>query len=278
MQNLKEVLAFFKEKGLRTNGTRVEYYQKIVERFSKTPELTDAEAWALVELQELYVIIHGAKKNQLISEQISRCLGGTHSLENEQAKNSGNAPRNISFELFIASKMVLFGADVSIPPFGSNADINFFCAGLKIPIECKRLYAQGKVSELIQETCSQVSGRLANGQYGIAAISLTREFWSSFSSAVMESIDDARKAAEQLYSNWRTEAVRLLMNYPKVALIYVHIQLPFVGEEQVFYIYEREFFRTRTNYESLPEAPIVSEFVKIITSTGIMNTIQNKNY
>ncbi|HCL3480137.1 TPA: hypothetical protein N2A77_002984 [Pseudomonas aeruginosa] len=278
MQRQEVVLAFFKEKGQRTTGARVEYYQRIIERFSKTPELNDAEAWALAELHELYVVIHGAKKNQLIAEQLSKCLGGACSLENEQAKNSGNAPRNISFELFIASKMVLFGANILIPPFGRNADINFIFNGLKIPIECKRLYAPGKVSRLMQDACSQVSGRLDDGQYGIAAISLTREFWSNFSSTVMESIDEAREAVEQLYLSWRSETFRLLMAYPKVALIYIHIHLPCVGEEQVFHIYEREFFRTRINYENLPEAPIVNEFVKIMTSNGIANAIQDGNY
>lgn len=275
MQRLEAVLAFFKEKCYRTNGTRVEYYQKIIERFSKVPELTDEESWALAELHELYVIIHGAQKNPVVAEQVSKCLKGAHYLEDEQAKNSGNAPRNVSFELFIASKMVLFGASVSIPPFGSNADINFFYEGQKIPIECKRLYALGKVSNIIQEACSQVSGRVNDGQLGIAAISLTREFWSSFSSTVMESIDEAREAVEQLYSKWRSEVYRLLMAYPKVALIYIHIQLPCVGEEQVFYIYEREFFRTRVDYQNLPEAPIVDEFIKIMTSSGIMDAIEN---
>lgn len=39
MQQQDAVLAFFKEKGYRTNGTRVEYYQKIIERFSKVQSL-----------------------------------------------------------------------------------------------------------------------------------------------------------------------------------------------------------------------------------------------
>jgi hypothetical protein len=275
MQQLEAVLAFFKEKGYRTNGTRVEYYQKIIERFSKVPELTDEESWALAELNELYVIIHGAQKNQVIAKQVSRCLKGAHSIEDEQAKNAGNAPRNISFELFIASRMVLFGASVSIPPPSSNADINFFYDGQRIPIECKRLYALGKVSNILQEACSQVSGRVNDGQHGIAAISLTREFWSSCSSTVMESINEAREAVEQLYSKWRSEVSRQLIDYPKVALIYIHIQTPCVGEEQVFHIYEREFFRTRVDYENLPEAPIVNEFIKIMRSRGIMDAIEN---
>lgn len=275
MQKQEAVLAFFKKNGYRTNGTRVEYYQKIIERFLKVPELTDDESWALVELHELYVIIHGAQKNHVITEQVGRCLKGVHSLEDEQAKNSGNAPRNISFELFIASKMVLFGASVAIPPPGSSADVNFFCDGQKVPIECKRLYAQGKVSNIVQEACSQVSGRVNDGQYGIAAISLTREFWSSFSSTVMESINDAREAAEQLYSKWREEISSLLIAYPKVALIYIHIQTPCVGEEEVFSIYERQFFRSRVDYENLPEATIVKEFEKIMSSNEIMDAIEN---
>ena len=273
MQRLETVLKFLKEKGKRVNGTRVEDYQKIVTRFLNKPELTDDEAWALVELHELYVIIHGAKKNERIDEGLQRCLRGVRFLEQEQVANSGNAPRNASFELFVASKMTIFGSTLSIPPFGKSADITFSCAGQMVPIECKRLYATGKVSKILQETCSQVSKRLDDGKYGIAAISLTREFWSSISSSVMGSADEARQAVEELYQRWRSETFRILMAYPKVALIYIHIQIPCMGEEQVFYVYERGFFRTRVNYENLPEAPIVNEFTEMLTSDGVMNAI-----
>lgn len=277
MQNMVTALDYLKANNQKTHRTRIEYYEKILNRFLEKPEITDAEAWALTELHELFVVIQGAKINENIKKELARCLKGAHRLEDETVKKSGNAPRNASFELFIASKMVLFESNISIPPFGQGADINFFYAGQRVPIECKRLYAKGKVSRIVQETCSQVSKRVKDGEYGIAVISLTREFWSSFSSAVMDSIEDARKSVEDLYLHWKIEIFRQLISYPKVAFIYIHIHLPCVGEKQAFYVYEREFFRTRVKYENLPEAPIVDQFIKVIRNKGIMNAIEDQN-
>ncbi len=276
MAKQKSVLAYFKEKGRRTIGSRIEYYEKLVDRFLLKPELTDSEAWSLAELQELYVVIHGARKDKRIDDQTLKCLKGAHTLDDENSKNSGNAARNITFELYIASKMVIFGADVSIPPFGTGADILFTCDEKKVPIECKRLYAQGRVGQLMQDACSQVSSRVDDGSFGIAAISLTREFWASHSSSVIESVDEARIAAEQLYLTWRAKAAEMLATYPKVALIYIHIYLPCVGEDNRFTVYEREFYRTRKNYEGLSEAAIVDDFERVMRSIGIADAIGSR--
>ncbi|MBU2123029.1 MAG: hypothetical protein KJ999_21675 [Gammaproteobacteria bacterium] len=277
IKRMGAVLEFLKENHYKTHRTRVEYYQKILDRFSESPVLTDVEAWALTELHEIFVVVEGAKINDHIKNELARCLKGVHLLEDESVKKSGNAPRNASFELFIVSKMVIFESKISIPQFGQSADINFYYAGRLVPIECKRLYASGKVSRIVQETCSQVSKRVNDGEYGIAAISLTREFWSTVSSAVMESIEEARQAVEKVYLQWREKIAKQLGSYPKVALIYIHIQLPFVGENKTFYVYEREFFRTRFNYKRLPEAPIVDDFIEVMTNKGIMDAIEHHN-
>lgn len=278
MKEMDAVLKFLKENGFKTHRKRVEYYQEILNRFYESSALTDDEAWALTEMHEIYIVIEGAKINAHIKKSLPRCIKGAHTLEEELAANSGNAPRNATFELFMVSKMVLLGANIKTPPFGQSADINFFSSGCSVPIECKRLYAIGNVSRIVQETCSQVSRRVNDGEYGIAAISLTRELWSSVSSVMMESREEARKSVEKIYHQWKIELVKQLESYPKVALIYIHFHIPMIGENNNFYIYEREFYRTRVKYELLKEAPIVDDFIKIMRHTGIMNAIKNQNF
>lgn len=276
MLDFREVENYLNEIGARIQGTRIEFYREVLERFAEDSQLSDEEAWALVELRELRVIVHAARENQVIADGLSRCLQGAHRLQDETSKNSGNAGRNYSFELFIASKMTILGSNVSTPEFGTGADVEFSCRGKMVPVECKRLYSPDKAARIMQDCCSQVSKRVEEGEFGVAAISLTRALWAGVSMETMDSPEEARMAAEKLYARWSRVAMNLLNQYPRVALIYIHAQLPFVGENGSYSVYEREFLRTRKAYEALQEAPIVDEFERLMIRVGIENAIASR--
>lgn len=276
MYELEEVTNYLNQKGIRILGGRVDFYRKILELFAGNAQLSNEEAWALAELRELRVIVHAAKANQVIADGLRRCLKGAPLMQDETAENSGNAGRNYSFELCVASKMTILGSNASIPEFGTEADVEFSCQGKKIPVECKRLYSPDKAAEIMQNGYSQVSKRVAAGEFGIAAISLTRALWSDMSMEIADSLEKARMATEELYAQWTSDMVNLLDRYPKVALIYIHAQIPFVGKNGSYSVYEREFLRTRTAYETLPEAPIVDEFEQLMTRVGIESAIASQ--
>lgn len=273
MHDLGEVTHYLNQNGLRIQGSRVDFYRRILDRFAENAQLSNEEAWALAELRELRVIVHAAKANQVIADGLSRCLKGAHILQDETVENSGNAGRNNSFELYIASKMTILGSNVSIPAFGTRADVEFSFQGKMIPVECKRLYSLDKADAVMQGGCSQVSKRVAAGEFGVAAISLTRALWAGVSMEIAGSLEEARMATEKLYAQWTHDMLNLLNRYPRVALIYIHVQIPFVGENDSYSVYEREFLRTRTAYETLPEAPVVDEFERLMTRVGIENAI-----
>ena len=167
MGRLLYVGKYLERENYRLNGTRIQRYLKIVNGFLKNPELTDEDAWALIELEELYVILKIAERHNIISrKEISICVKGAHYLDDELANNSGNAPRNYSFQLYIAAKMLAFNMDASIPSHASEADVWFLCDGIKIPVECKRLYAAGEIEQIVKNACSQVSKRVARKAMG----------------------------------------------------------------------------------------------------------------
>jgi hypothetical protein len=273
MADLREVVEYFTENGFRLQGSRVRFYQEIHERFANSPELDDDEAWALAELRELRIIVHAARRNNVIASGLKRCLKGAALLRDETTKNSGNAGRNYTFELFTASKMVILGANTTVPAFGKGADVEFLHEGKTVPVECKRLYSPENAVNLMKECCEQVSKRVEEGEFGVAAISLTRVLWVEKSSLIASSEAEAQLDTERLYARLVEEMVKLLQRFPKVALIYTHFQLPCVGEDEVFTIYERKFFRTRVGYENLPEAHVVDEFERLMTEVGIESAI-----
>src|SRR5690242_14925650 len=111
MYDLEEVANYLNQKGIRIFGGRVDFYRKILELFAGNAQLNNEEAWALAELRELRVIVHAAKANRVIADGLRRCLKGAPLLQDETAENSGNAGRNYSFELYVASKMTILGSN-----------------------------------------------------------------------------------------------------------------------------------------------------------------------
>ena len=274
MGRLLYVGEYLEREGYNLNGTRFQRYLSIVKRFLDVPELSDDEAWALVELSEMYVIVKISERHGCIGRaEISLCLKGAHSLDDEQLAGSGNKARNYCFQLYVASNILAFGMEAEIPSHGAEADIRFIYDENSVPIECKRLFVEGGVEKIAKNACSQVSKRVAEGHYGIAAISLSREFWSVEKKAIMESVHDARFSVEQLYKQWRGVFNRLLGKYPKVALIYINFQIPVVGSENIYSIYERKFFKTRDNYQLLPEAGVAQHFIDGMMTLGLMEEL-----
>lgn len=274
MGRLLYVGEYLEREGYNLNGTRFQHYLSIVKRFLEVPELTDDEAWALVELSEMYVIVKISERHGCIGRsEISLCLKGAHSLDGEQLAGSGNKARNYCFQLYVASNLLVFGMEAEIPSHGAEADIRFIYDENSVPVECKRLFVEGGVEKSAKNACSQVSKRVAEGHFGIAAISLSREFWAVEKKAVMESVHDARFSVEQLYKQWRGVLSRLLEKYPKVALIYINFQIPVVGCENLYSIYERKFFKTRDNYQLLPEAGVAQHFIDGMMTLGLMEEL-----
>ncbi|WP_018925168.1 hypothetical protein [Pseudomonas umsongensis] len=276
MSRLSYVGEYLEREGYNLNGTRVQHHLKIVRAFLDTSELTDEEAWALVELNELYVIIKVAERRGGISrEEISICLKGVHYLADETSNSSGNKARNFCFQLYVISNMLAFGMKVDIPSHGEEADIRFMYDDVSVPVECKRLFAERGVEKIAKKTCSQVSKRVSKGNHGIAALSLSREFWTAEEGAVTESIQDARDKVERLYGQWRNTLAKVLKQYPKVALIYINIQFPYIGTDNLYCVYERKFFRTRSNYIDLPGGGVAQHFIESMMTLGLMEEISH---
>ncbi|MDT3722616.1 hypothetical protein [Pseudomonas oryzihabitans] len=275
MGRLLYVGEYLEREGYNLNGTRFQRYLSIVNRFMENPELTDDEAWALVELSEMYVIVRISERHECIGRaEISICLKGAHSLENERLAGAGNKARNYCFQLYIASNLLAFGMKAEIPTHAAEADIRFIYDRSSIPVECKRLFVNGKVENIVKTACSQVSKRVMEEQFGIVAISLSREFWAVEKSAVMESVNDARFSVGKLYNQWRETFSRLLKRYPKVALIYINFQVPTVGPDNLYTTYERKFFKVRDNYKELPEAGVAQHFINGMMTLGLMEELK----
>lgn len=276
MGRLLYVGEYLEREGFNLNATRFQRYLSIVKRFLESPELTDDEAWALVELSEMYVILKASELHECIGRaEISLCLKGAHSLGDERLAGAGNKARNYCFQLYIASNLLVFGMKSEIPPHAAEADIRFIYNRNSVPVECKRLFVQGGVEKSVKNACSQVSKRVQEEHFGIVAISLSREFWAVEKSAVMETIDDARVSVEKLYNQWRGTLSRLLKRYPKVALIYINFQIPTVGPNGLYTVYERKFFKTRDNYKQLPEAGVAQHFIDGMMTLGLMEELHS---
>lgn len=93
----------------------------------------------------------------------------------------------------------------------------------------------------------------------------------------MGCLQEARDAVERLYGQWRDIIGQVLNQYPKVALIYINIRLPFADVGNIFTRYEREFFKTRNSYENLPEGKIVQYFIDSMTNLNLMTALSSSN-
>ncbi|WP_028237569.1 hypothetical protein [Pseudomonas brassicacearum] len=276
IRKLSHVGEYLKHEGYHLNGTRIKYYLEILNRFLKRPELNDEEAWALVELNEMYVILKAAERYGSISrKEISFCLKGAHLLASETSSAAGNKARNYCFQLYVIANMLAFGMKTEIPSHGEEADIRFLYERMSIPVECKRLFAEGGVGTIVKKACSQVSKRVIEGGYGIAAISLSREFWIVEKNTVMDSVQDARFSVEKLYRQWRNILEDLLGEYPRVALVYINFQVPIVGPDNTYSVYERKFFKTRLKYDLLPEAGVSQHFIDSMMTLSLMEEINS---
>ena len=166
----------------RIGQTRVATYLKNLRRLrsamneGRLHEIDDRETlWSLVEGFELataYSSCEGLASPQL-QERYRHIIKGHSDISNET--ETSNRPRNLAFELNLASYLVERGIDVQ---FKENPDLHCRVDEIEVLIQCKRPFRASTLLNNLKEAGDQLTRDLNfvkdNHARGIAALSCSR--------------------------------------------------------------------------------------------------------
>lgn len=182
-----QCLEWFKSFGLKINITRLYKYKKdlnlLIDAYNSrtTEDLIKKEKFADIsnafyEIREILDIYSGLKKielNEELKKRLKRYIEGPDKINEEKSSSSSNNPRDIGLELFIGSRFLCSGCDVS---FKEDGDLEFIFEDRNIYVECKRPTNINRVKENINKAFKQLEKKYKNDTEarGIISISINK--------------------------------------------------------------------------------------------------------
>jgi hypothetical protein len=188
LQDLEQFLQLCSSFGLPVGGERFTQYRREIVTLIDTVKTRALSGQDTEQLDRyLIALMEGAEVNLLlpylqecerttVAPKIKDCLSGPFT-PNDENPNS-NRPRNIQFELFLASTLWRSGFE---PVLGEHPDLKCRVENRWVFFECKRLFSTSpqKLRERIREAADQIQKnrqKAPHGTRGIIAVSLSRVF------------------------------------------------------------------------------------------------------
>jgi hypothetical protein len=186
---LDQAIAWLSSLGMRFEATRIAQYQKDISALNgaiqagSVDELLNRRTFphlvnSINEASELVFIYRGlgSIQNQDIKERLAHFIKGPVSSISENADGASHTPRDIGFELCVASLFAL--ADYSID-FHGIADLRIIDDSKVIFIECKRPSSVNSIQKNVRKAIKQLRKRYLSAAhthtvFGLAAISMSK--------------------------------------------------------------------------------------------------------
>ena len=218
LSNFDVAIKWLEECGASIEPTRVNKYRKtlnlLIEAYKKgtTQEMLNRGEFPKIvnsffEIKEITDIWVGLKEmdNEELETRLRKFVKGPESMVDELLRTSSNYPRNIGFELYIASRFAISDFDINL---SSDGDISALYKNNSLFIECKRPNQLNKLEKNIKRAFNQLEERyktINTESAGIIALSINKLINPKQKLLVEDSLDNLSHHLGKLVENFIKE-------------------------------------------------------------------------
>ncbi len=203
LNEFNEAIKWLKSCEASIEPTRINKYRKTLNLFidaykeGTTKKILDGGEFPKIvgsfyEIREIIDIWSGLKdiSDEELRKRLREFVKGPENIAHELSRTSSNYPRNIGFELHVASRFAISGFNVK---FSSGGDISVLYKKNPLYIECKRPNQLNKLKKNINKAFEQLERRYGTNNdeaRGLIALSVNKLINPEQKLLVMNTLDD----------------------------------------------------------------------------------------
>lgn len=277
----EEAKQWLENLGVKIESGRFQSYKKLIVqslrsgRFNSPDTSNTDTLWAIAELHDLLEISKYLRdvEHEGIENTLNWLKKGPSLLSSEPKDGGGIHGRNFTFELYMSSRFVRAGLDVS---YQSDADLNIVIADTLLHIECKRAVTENNLKGLIGKAIEQIDKSCDGNDTdrGVIALSLSKLFWIMQEEFNQENVADENELQSLLHPVSEKIAMEIRVQYAtksdNVLGVIFHYKIPFYRRSNGF-----PAFINRFSFVSFSEPGTTNKAISNELSNCLKNSVYN---
>lgn len=221
--------------GINVSPSRFNQYRKNIEKSVRPKSVEEAfrYLWMSAELHDICEVHKHLSQisSQAFIQKLRLAVKGPLLLDDESVNADANKGRNYTFELYCASRLARAGLSVSLD---SISDIEFTLGDTRCHVECKRVFDEKRLYDLVIEAISQINKRCINdpNARGIVALSISRMVHKAIgmsANGVYADLFEMQSVMRELVGKWGIMFKKIFSNKSdKTIGILLHYKMPFI--------------------------------------------------
>lgn len=221
--------------GINVSPSRFNHYRKNIEKsvHPKSVEEAFRYLWMSAELHDICEVHKYLSQvsSQALIQKLRLAVKGPLRLDDESVNAGANKGRNYTFELYCASRLARAGLSVRLD---SISDIEFSLGDTRCHVECKRVYDEKRLYDLVIEAINQIDKRCItdSSDRGIVALSVSRMVHKAIgmsANGVYADLYEMQSVMRELVGKWGIMFKKIFSNKSdKTVGILLHYKMPFI--------------------------------------------------